>query len=169
MTPFEEYLNRYLDLIPSENWLEEMKSVTKQTLELYQSFSEDKGNFAYAEGKWSLKMLLEHLIDTEKIFTYRALCFVRKDTTELPGFDEELYAQNGTAHCRTLPDLIEEFRLNRQLSYLFFSKLNVDQLVCEGKANGNVFSVETIGKWIVAHNIHHTQIVKERYLPKMQM
>lgn len=169
MTSFEKYQNRYLELIPSENWLEEMRIVAKQTLDLYRSFSENEGNFAYEDGKWSLKTLLEHLIDTEKIFAYRALCFARKDTTELPGFDEELYAKNGTAHSQSLEDLMKEFHLNRQLSLLFFSKLNAEQLAQEGKANGNIFSVETIGKWIVAHNIHHLNIIKERYLPKMQL
>lgn len=167
MTPFEKYLNRYMELIPSENWLEEMKIAARQTLDLYRSFSENESHFAYEEGKWSLKTLLEHLIDVEKIFAYRALCFARKETTELPGFDENHYAENGTAHSQSLENLMEEFYLNRQLSLVFFSKLNAEQLALEGKANGNIFSVETIGKWIVAHNIHHLNIIKERYLPKM--
>src|SRR5690554_2754150 len=78
MTPFEKYQNRYLKLILSENWLEEMKIVAKQTLDLYRSFSENEGNFAYENGKWSLKTLLEHLTDTEKIFACRALCLQEK-------------------------------------------------------------------------------------------
>lgn len=169
MTPFEKYLNRYLELIPSQNWLDEMKLVSKQTFDLYQSFTENESNFAYKEGKWSLKTLLEHLTDTEKVFAYRALCFARKDATELPGFDEELYAKNGTAHHQSLENLLEEFYLNRQLSLLFFSKLTNEQLASEGKANGNIFTVEIIGKWIVAHNIHHLNVIKERYLPKIQL
>ena len=83
MTEFEKYIQRYLNLIPSENWLEEMKIVCNQTLEFYQSLTEEQSNFAYAEGKWTLKTLLEHLTDIEKIFHYRALRFARKDTTDL--------------------------------------------------------------------------------------
>ena len=79
MTEFEKYIQRYLDLVPSENWIEEMKTVSDATLEIYESLSEEQGNYAYAEGKWSLKTLLQHLIDTEKVFAYRALRFSRKD------------------------------------------------------------------------------------------
>src|SRR5690606_42155221 len=106
---------------------------------------------------------------TDKIFACRSLLFTRKDATVFLGFDEELYALNGTAHSQSLETLMKEFHLNRQLSLLFFSKLNAAQLAQEGKANGNIFSVEPNGKWIVAHNIHHLNIIKERYLPKMQL
>jgi len=145
-----------------------MKIVYNQTLEIYQSLSEEESNFAYAEGKWTLKTLLEHLIDVEKIFHYRALRFARKDQTELVGFDENQYAGNGTANQQELPTLIEEFHLNRLLSLVFFSKLTSEQLAQKGKANGNELSVETIGKLIVGHNIHHLNIIKERYLPNLK-
>jgi len=149
MTEFEKYIKEYLDLIPSENWLEELKIVSNQTLEIYQSLTEEQSNFAYADGKWTLKTLLEHLTDTEKIFHYRALRFARKDQTALPGFNEENYAKNGTANQQELKILIEEFHLNRLLSLSFFNKLTSEQLVQTGKANGNEVSVQTIGKLIV--------------------
>lgn len=168
MTEFEKYIQRYLNLIPSENWLEEMKIVCNQTLEIYQSLTEEQSNFAYADEKWTLKTLLEHLTDVEKIFHYRALRFARKDQTELPGFNEENYAKNGTANQQELPSLIEEFHLNRLLSLAFFNKLTSEQLTQKGKANGNGVSVETIGKLIVGHNIHHLNIIKERYLPNLK-
>ena len=168
MTEFEKYIQRYLNLIPSENWLEEMKIVSNQTLEMYQSLTEEQSNFAYAEGKWTLKTLLEHLTDVEKIFHYRALRFARKDTTDLAGFDENQYAENGTANQQELPTLIEEFHLNRLLSLVFFNKLTSEQLTQKGKANGNELSVETIGKLIIGHNIHHLNIIKERYLPNLK-
>ena len=168
MTEFEKYIQEYLNLIPSENWLEEMKIVSNQTLEIYQSLIEEQSNFAYAEGKWTLKTLLEHLTDVEKIFHYRALRFARKDQTELAGFNEENYAKNGTANQQNLKLLIEEFHLNRLLSLSFFNKLTSEQLSRTGKANGNQLSVETIGKLIVGHNIHHLNIIKERYLPNLK-
>ncbi|MEG0917830.1 MAG: DinB family protein [Myroides sp.] len=168
MTEFEKYIQRYLNLIPSENWLEEMKIVCNQTLEIYQSLSAEQSNFAYADGKWTLKTLLEHLTDVEKIFHYRALRFARKDTTDLAGFDENQYAENGTANQQELPTLIEEFHLNRLLSLVFFNKLTSEELTQRGKANGNKLSVETIGKLIVGHNMHHLNIIKERYLPNLK-
>ncbi|RRA96748.1 DinB family protein [Paenimyroides viscosum] len=168
MTEFEKYIQEYLNLIPSENWLEELKIVSNQTLEIYQSLTEEQSNFAYADGKWSLKTLLEHLTDVEKIFHYRALRFARKDMKELAGFDENQYAENGTANQQDLQLLIEEFHLNRLLSLAFFSKLTSEQLAQKSKANGNEVSVETIEKLIVGHNIHHLNIIKERYLSKLK-
>src|SRR5690606_14532954 len=137
---------------------------SNQTLEIYQSLTDKQGNFAYADGKWTLKILLEHLTDVEKIFHYRALRFARKDMTELAGFNENYYAKNGTANQQDLQLLIEEFHLNRLLSLAFFSKLTPEQLAQKGKANGNEVSVENIAKLIVGHNIHHLNIIKERYL-----
>ena len=111
---------------------------------------------------------MEHLTDVEKIFHYRALRFARKDSTELVGFNEDLYAENRTANQQGLQALIEEFHLNRLLSLTFFNKLTLEQLAQKGKANGNEVSVETIGKLIVGHNIHHLNIIKERYLPHLK-
>ena len=165
MTEFELYVKTYTDLIPSEDWLREMKNVFDETVNLYQSLTEEQSNFRYAETKWSLKMLLEHLTDTEKIFCYRALRFSKKDSTSLLGFDEELYAKNGNANNQSLSEVLEEFRLTRLLTLTFFKKLNSEQLLLKGKANGNELSVETIGKLIVGHNIHHLNIIKKRYLP----
>ncbi len=167
MTDFEKYIQRYLDLIPSENWISEMKNTANQTLEIYSSLTEEQGNFAYAEGKWTLKILLEHLTDTEKIFNYRALRFARNDNAELAGFDEELFAANGIASQLSVGELVEEFQLNRLNSLAFFSKLPQEKLIQTGIANGNEISVETIGKLIVGHNIHHLNIIKERYLSKL--
>ena len=94
MTEFQKYIQRYLDLIPSENWLEEMKISGNSTLEIYRKLSPEQSNFAYTEGKWTMKELLQHLIDAERIFVYRAMCFARKDKTELPGWDEEEYSNH---------------------------------------------------------------------------
>ena len=167
MTEFQKYIQRYLDLIPSDNWLEELKDSGNQTLEIYQQFSEQQSNFAYAEGKWSLKILLQHLIDAERIFVYRALRFSRNDQTELAGWDEEDYAKNYFLEEISLKSLLEEFEYLRKSTVLFFENLNVNILSRKGIANNNEISVETIGKLIVGHNIHHLNIIKERYLPNL--
>jgi len=163
MTDFQKYIQRYLDYIPSQNWIEEMRISGTQTLEIYDSLTPEQAEYAYAEGKWTLKELLQHLIDAERIFAYRALRFARKDKTELPGWDEELYAKHYPKE-RSLKSLMDEFESVRKSSVFFFENLNSEQLAESGVANGNEISVETLGKLVVGHNIHHLNIIRERYL-----
>ncbi len=167
MTDFEKYIQRYLDLVPSENWIEELKISGKQTLEIYEKLSEEQGNFAYSEGKWSLKTLLQHLIDTEKVFAYRAMRFSRNDQSLVSGFDEEAWADNSYAETRTLKSLIKEFKVTRKQSSIFFKTLPIEALQLIGIVNGNEIKVDIIGKLTVGHNIHHLNIIKERYLPNI--
>lgn len=167
MTEFQKYIQRYKDLVPSENWTEEMKISGEKTVNLYTNLSSKQAEFAYAEGKWTLKELLQHLIDAERIFAYRALRFARKDKTELAGWDEELYAKHYFSKERTLQSLVEEFEAVRKSSLLFFENLNQEQLSASGVANRNEISVETLGKLIIGHNIHHLNIIQERYLSKI--
>lgn len=166
MTDFQKYIQRYLDLIPSESWIEEMKISGVKSLEFFDSLTPEQSEYAYAEGKWTLKELLQHLIDAERIFAYRALRFARKDRTELAGWDDETYAKHYFSTERSLQSLIDEFETVRKSSSLFFENLNVIQLSETGIANGNEISVETIGKLIVGHTIHHLNIIEERYLSK---
>lgn len=163
MTDFQKYIQRYLDLIPSEKWIDEMKISGVKTLEFFNSLTPEHSEYAYAKGKWTLKELLQHLIDAERIFAYRALRFSRKDKTELPGWDEELYAKHYSKE-RNLKGLIDEFDSVRRSSVLFFEDLNAEQFAETGVANKNEISVETLGKLIVGHNIHHLNIINERYI-----
>ena len=165
MTEFQKYIQRYLDLIPTQNWLEQTEITGSETELFYRELTEKQADFAYAEGKWSLKVLLQHLIDSEKIFHYRALRFSRNDKTELPGWDEEPYGKNNNVSHYKLHELVNEFSWARNLTISFFSKLDPETLQRKGIANGNEISVETLGKLIVGHNIHHLNIIKERYIP----
>lgn len=168
MTEFQKYIQRYLDQIPTENWLEELINSGAETIQIFSGLNDEKALFSYAEGKWTLKELLLHLIDCEKIFQYRALRFARKDETELTGFDEDLFVVNSFANERTLVSLLEEFRIVRQTSIIFYENLQNEALSYKGKANGNEISVETIGKVIVGHNYHHLKVIEERYLPNLK-
>ncbi len=167
MSDFQKYVQRYLDLIPSENWLDELKKSGEKTSEMYSKLSEQQSLFAYAEGKWTLKELLLHLSDTERVFQYRILAFARGDKNELPGFDEELYVNQSFANERSLESLLEEYQLIRKSSQILLETFNPSVLNNIGTANGNQISVETIGKLIVGHNIHHLKIIEERYLVKL--
>ena len=167
MTDFEKYIQRYLDLIPSENLLEELKSVGEKTVSLYSYLTEEQSKFAYTEGKWTLKEVLLHLSDTERVFQYRILAFARGEKSELPGFDEESYAANSFANERSLESLLKEYQLVRQSSLILLETLSPKVLNNIGTANGNQISAETIGKLIVGHNIHHLNMVEERYWPNL--
>ncbi|MGS0749129.1 DinB family protein [Halpernia sp. GG3] len=164
MTEFEKYIKRYLDFIPTENWMEELSLAEKITLSIYSKLNDDSALFKYSEDKWSLKELIQHLIDCERIFQFRALSISRGDQQNLPGFDEELFAKNSNADQRKLVDLIKEFSLVRSSSLILFKSFKEGTLANKGFANGNAISAETIGKLIVGHNLHHLKIIEERYL-----
>ncbi len=167
MTEFQKYIQRYLDLVPSGDWVKELQTSGEKTVAFYSKLSEEQSHFAYAEGKWTLKELLLHLSDTERIFQYRILAIGRGDKNELPGFDEELYASQSFANERHLDSLLEEYQLIRKSSQTLLETMNPSALGNIGTANGNQISAETIGRLIIGHNLHHLNIIKERYLPNL--
>jgi hypothetical protein len=124
----------------------------------------DKAEYRYAEGKWTIKDIVQHLIDSERVFAYRAMRFARHDSTELPGFDENEYAASSSTERRSLSDLLEEHDAVRQATERMFESFSPDMLVRRGIANGNPFSVRALG-WIIAgHAVHHAGVIRERYL-----
>lgn len=167
MTDFQKYIQRYLDQIPSGDWLAELTKSGEKTVGIYSNLTEEQSRFAYAEGKWTLKGLLLHLSDTERVFQYRILAFARGDKNNLPGFDENEYAAQSFAHERSLESLLEEYKLVRKSSKILLETMNASALQNIGIANGNEVSVKTIGKLIIGHNYHHLNIIEERYLSKL--
>lgn len=167
MTDFQKYIQRYLDLIPSDNLLGELKKSADKTIGIFSNLTEEQSTFAYAEGKWTLKGVLLHLSDTERVFQYRILAFARGDQNNLPGFDENEYAEKSFADKRSLESLLEEYKLVRKSSQILLETLQPSALHNTGMANGHEISVETIGKLIVGHNYHHLNIIEERYLLKL--
>ena len=130
----------------------------------FDRISEEKSTYAYAEGKWTLKELLQHVIDTERIFIYRALAFARKETQSLPGFDEKTYATNSNANARSWKSLCEELKAVRNTSRLLFENFTDEMLSSSGLANNNPTTVNAIGFILVGHVYHHKNIVETRYL-----
>lgn len=131
---------------------------------LFQSISEDQSKTKYAAGKWTIKEVLQHLIDTERIFAYRALAFARKDDNILPSFDENGYAANSNANDRAWNDLISEFTAVRITTEYLYNSFSVDALNEIGKASNYTTGVTTLGFVIIGHVNHHLKIIKERYL-----
>src|SRR5690606_18442301 len=128
------------------------------------SLDENQGLYSYAHGKWTLKEVLIHCIDTERIMSYRALRFARNDQTELPGFEQNDYVPQSEANSRKMADLIEEYKILRQSTILLFKSFSDDVLKRAGVANGNPISVRALGFVISGHELHHLNVCKERYL-----
>ncbi|WP_175634715.1 DinB family protein [Pedobacter ghigonis] len=123
----------------------------------------DKADYAYAEGKWTLKEMLGHMIDTERVFAFRITCFARKEQQPLPGFDEDDYVLNARFAERELEDLIEEFAALRKANLYLFKSLNEDDLNKKGIASGREINVRSILFIVGGHVIHHVGVLKERY------
>lgn len=122
------------------------------------------GDKVYAKGKWTVKEMVQHCIDTERIFLNRALRFARKDKTPLPGYEQDDYVPLARVNERTLADLIEEYNVVRQGSYYFFKHLSDDELLRTGNASGVEISVLSIGFILVGHPTHHFNVLQNLYL-----
>lgn len=118
----------------------------------------------YAEGKWTIKEILGHLIDDERIYSYRALRFARNDSTELPGFDQERYAEYSDANNREINDLLDEFTLVRQSTIALFKSLDDAAFMRSGVADGKRVTVRALSYHIAGHELRHMNIIRERYL-----
>jgi hypothetical protein len=160
-----EYYDRYINLCDDV-------AVTA-ALAIYGSpmFQKEKqallqlGDNVYAPGKWTVKDTIQHIIDTERVFAYRAMRISRGDTTPLPGFDENMYAEHTTAATRTLEDLMEEFDVVRRSTILLYKSSTDGMLQNEGTASGKTISPLAIGFTIAGHAIHHMNVLRERYYP----
>lgn len=134
------------------------------TLQLVRSIPESKGEYRYGPDKWTIKELLAHMIDTERIMAYRALRFARNDKTDLPGFEEKDYAPEANAHGRTIAELANEMERLRATTIDMFKSFTPEMLKREGTANKNRLSVLVLGYVIPGHETHHRKILIERYL-----
>jgi uncharacterized damage-inducible protein DinB len=162
---FSEYFLRYTDLVKVyENVVDALEITQKQTNELLNFITEDKGNYSYDEGKWTIKEILVHIIDAERIFCNRALRFARKDKTDLPGFNHEEYVKNSNANERTLCDICKEMDAVREATITLFKNFTPEMLDSKGSASGNSLTVLTIGYLIAGHEKHHLNVLEEKYL-----
>lgn len=159
------YYEQYLNLVNEEvSVLEQLKQNAKRITQLYKSLPQEKLLYAYAEGKWTMKDILQHLTDVERVFTYRAMRFARKDKTPLPFFDENEFARNAMADRISITKLLKEYNATRNATVAFFNNLTAKQLKETGFASQTLTSVRACLWIICAHEVHHLNIIKERYL-----
>lgn len=130
----------------------------------FASIPDSKADHAYAEGKWTVKQLLQHMIDAERIFSHRALWFARQSAAPLSGFDENEYAKIADVSKRTVQSLAEEFKAVRKSSELLFNSFSWKELNTSGMANNNSITVNALGFVTLGHFLHHKRILEERYL-----
>lgn len=160
---FPLFYKGYVDTV-GDNVLQELENQIEIFSRFLSSISEEKANSAYAEGKWTVKEVLGHILDTERIMAYRALRFARQDTTALPGFDENDYVKNAHFADRSLESLVEEFIVLRKSTLFLIKSFNEDELNRSGISNEKPISVRALIYIIAGHVNHHHRILKERYL-----
>ena len=161
-----QYYDRYINLVePELSIIDALKKYGVEYLLNQRYYFEELEDAVYAEGKWTIKQILQHIIDTERIFTYRALWFARHDSTPLPGYNEVEYANNDKVMERSLDDVLEEFEIVRESTIALFKSFDTSQIMASGTASSVEISVLAIGFTIVGHVMHHLQVIKERYYP----
>ena len=145
-------------------YVKELEISLHEFIRFVQNIPMDKFDYRYAEGKWTIKDIIQHVIDTERIFAYRALRFSRNDKTPLPSFEESDYADNTDSNKRSIQDLLTEFSAVRHSTLLFYKSLSEEQLKRIGTASNNPISVRALGFVMIGHQKHHQKVFEERYL-----
>lgn len=159
-TPF----GRYISQVPEDNLERAIKNQSLILPEFLHSISEEKSLHAYAEDKWSIREVLQHLIDAERIFNYRSLCIARKETVSLPGFDENTYAANSNGNARKWQSLVDEFMHVRSSTEDLYFSFTEEMLWQKGLSNNHTATPLSFGFVTVGHFYHHKKIIEERYL-----
>ena len=161
---YAEFHAGYVAGVPEGDLLQMLAAQGKETTALIGAVPESRGGFSYAPDKWTLKDVLGHMADAERVFSYRALRIARGDLIPLPGFDENAWVPEAGAGARTLKDLAEELRLVRGSTLALFRHLPVEVVTRRGTASGKTVSVRALA-WIIAgHERHHVRIIRDRYL-----
>jgi hypothetical protein len=156
---------QYLDELPNDGELvKHLEAGLASTVAFFHSIPQDKLTWRYAEGKWTVKEILSHIIDTERIYAYRLLRFSRNDSTELPGFEQDDYVKYSHANERSLEEMLLEFTAVRMSSVTLMKSLDPDVLGRAGKASGRRLTVRATAYILAGHAMHHVNIIKERYL-----
>ena len=154
----------YIQALENVNLIEELEICLHDFIRFVQNIPMDKFDYRYAEGKWTIKDIIQHIIDAERIFSYRALRISRNDQTPLPGFEENSYVMQTNANARSIQQLLTEMAALRQSTLLLFKSFTLEQLQLIGTASDNPISVRAIGFIMIGHQKHHQTIFQERYL-----
>jgi hypothetical protein len=161
---YAPYYGTYIDRVPAGDICQILENQLARTLALLTKAGEGRAGYRYAPEKWSIREVVGHVIDTERVFAYRALCFARSERNHLPGFDQDDYVQAAAFEARTLRDLAAEFELVRKSNVILFRSFTEKVWERRGVANNAEITVRSIPYIIAGHELHHVGILKERYL-----
>lgn len=160
-----QYFDKYIALTDDDDIVNVLESLLEEINNTDIDALEAIGDKVYQSHKWTVKDILQHVIDTERVMQYRALRFSRRDITPLPGFDDNTFARVSEAHRRSIEDLLDELAAVRDSSIAQFSSFPDEMMIQSGIANNITISVLAIGFSIAGHQIHHFNIIREKYLP----
>lgn len=163
---YAEHFAVYIDKVPEGDLLELLQTQPAFAKEEWGSLTEEQGNYRYAEGKWSLKEVLGHISDTERVMSYRLLRISRGDTTPLPGFDEELFVRHSTFGRQPVSALLHDFSAVRESTLSLIRQLDDEAWLRQGNASGVTISARALAYVIAGHAQHHLSMIRERYLQK---
>ncbi len=165
---YAPYFAQYVSRIGDGDILEILERQVGETAAALADLGDRDAEFRYAEGKWSVKEVLGHVADTERVMVYRAVCFARGERSPLPGFDENEYVRHANFGARRLADLVAEFRAVRAATIPFFTGLDAEELMRTGTANNRPYTVRAVAYIVAGHERHHRAILEERYLPGLR-
>ncbi len=162
-TEYGSFHQTYINYTSGKDYSILVQQYQDRIVESWNAIPTEKINFAYAPDKWTIKQMLQHVIDTERIFAYRALAIARKEPAALLSFDENEYAKNATAAHRNWKEMIAEWKTVRQSTNILFASFTEEDLKQKGTASGLPISVNALGFIIFGHALHHLHVLKERY------
>ncbi len=161
---YSKFNATYIKALDNVNLIEELEICLHDFIKFVQNIPMDKFDYRYAEGKWTIKDIIQHIIDAERIFSYRALRISRNDQTPLPGFEENDYVENTDANSRSIQELLTEMAAVRHSTLLLFKSFTEKQLQLIGTVSNHSISVRAIGFLTIGHQKHHQKVFQERYL-----
>jgi len=163
INPMPQFFDRYINQVEEESLMEGLENALQILKQIDIEKLKSIGDKVYAKGKWTVKDIIQHIIDNERIMAYRALRFSRNDKTELPGYDEELFGKNTTANSRTIENLIEELITVRVSTLFLFKSFDSKMILNQSICYGQTISALALGFVIVGHQKHHLNVIKEKY------
>ena len=164
ISEYPPYYGTYINQANNNDLIKALNESGELFAKFIRSLPAQKLDYRYAEGKWNIKEIVSHITDSERVFTYRALTFSRNDKSELPGYDENIWAPESNATGRNIKDIIEEYENVRKATISLFEGFTETMIMRKGIANGREISVRALGYILPGHEIHHMGVIKERYL-----
>jgi hypothetical protein len=161
---YDPYYQKYIELVPESDIINSLAAQTDELRDLFRDVPDERGTNSYDDGKWTIKEVISHLIDGERIFAYRVFRIARGDKTPIEGFEQDGYVENSHANRRSFADLLGEFRRLREANLAFFRNLEAGDWVRTGTANKVEISVRSLAWIMVGHIRHHVGILRSRYL-----